>query len=311
MTRSTKFLIPAFAGALLALTACDIEDFGGVARYSQDFHYSYPLRAGGSLAVETFNGSVEVTSWDQQTVDISGTKTGPTQEAADSLKVSVENSPDSVSVRVVRPSEWRNNLGARFVIKVPHNARIDRIVTSNGPIRLEEAVGPTRLKSSNGGIRVHTMQGTLDAQTSNGPIDLEDVTGDVTAHSSNGHIHATHVAGSFDATTSNNGITAAVDKAGPTVHLSSSNGPIELTLPPNFNNSVRANTSNNSITLHLPAEPNAHLIANTSNSSISTDFDVQVHGDIRHNHMDANLGSGGPTLDLSTSNGPIRLIRTR
>ncbi len=62
--------------------------------------------------METFNGSVEVTTWDQPTVDVSGTKTGPTQDAVDSLKVAVDNTADSVSIRVDRPSVHRNNLGA-------------------------------------------------------------------------------------------------------------------------------------------------------------------------------------------------------
>jgi len=311
MTLPAKLWIPALAGALLGLTACDIEDFSGFGRYSQDFHYSYPLKSGGQFSLETFNGSVEVTAWDQSTVDISGAKTGPTQDAADALKVSIDNSPDSVSVHVVRPTERRNNLGARFVIKVPRGSNVSRLITSNGSIRLDDATGPARLKSSNGSIRVRGVHGSLDAQTSNAPIEISDINGDAVLHSSNGHIHADHLVGSLDATTSNSGISATVEKSGPAIHLGSSNGPIELTLPANFTNSVRANTSNNSITLRLPGEPNAHIVASTSNAGISSDFDVQVHGEIRRNHMDAVLGSGGPTLDLSTSNGGIRLLRTR
>jgi DUF4097 and DUF4098 domain-containing protein YvlB len=302
-------LIPALAGALLCLTACDIENFGGFERYTRDFHYSYPLKTGGRLSLETFNGSVEISAWDQDTVDISGTKTGPTQDAVEALKVSIDNSPDSVSVRVVRPSERRNNLGARFVIKVPRNAYIDRITTSNGPIRLQDGMGPAKLRTSNGSVRVQSLRGALDAQTSNGPIDLLEVDGDATAHSSNGHIHAEHVAGSLDATTSNNSITAIVDRPNGNVREETSNGGIELTLPDKFANDVRARTNNNSITVHLPPDPNAHVIASTSNSSISSDFDMRVHGEIRKNYMDAILGSGGPTIELNTSNGGIRLMR--
>lgn len=305
-----KLLIPALAGALLSLTACDIEDFGGMARYSRDFHYSYPLKTGGSLSVETFNGSVEISAWDQDTVDISGTKTGPSEDAVEALKVSIDNSPDSVSVRVVRPSERRNNLGARFVIKVPRNAYLDRITTSNGAIRVLDGMGPAKLRTSNGSIRVQGLRGTLDAQTSNSPVDLIEVDGDVTVHSSNGHIHAEHLAGSLDASTSNNRITAIIERAGRTLRAETSNGGIELTLPEKFPGDVRAHTSNNSITLHLPSDMNAHVIASTSNASVTSDFDMRVHGEIRKNHMDAILGSGGPTMDLSTSNGGIRLMRT-
>jgi len=306
---SAKFLVPVLAGALLCLTACDIEDFGGLERYTRDFHNNYPLKAGGIVTIETFNGSVEVSTWEQDTVDISGTKTGPSQEALDMLKVSIDNTPDSVSVRVVRPSERRNNLGARLVIKVPRNARIDRITTSNGPIRVLDGAGPSRFRTSNAAIRVLTLNGALDAQTSNGPIEVADVAGDVTAHTSNGHVHAERVAGSLDIVSSNGTVTANVKRPDAGVHVSTSNNSIELTLPANLSSSVRANTSNNSITLHFPSEPNAHIVASTSNSAILSDFDMRVRGEIAKNHMDAVMGSGGPTLDLHTSNGSIRLMK--
>lgn len=298
----------AVAGALLCLTACDIEDFDGLERYSRDVHYSYPLQSGGRVSVETFNGSVEISTWDQNTVDISGTKTGRSEDAVDALKISIDTAPDSVAVRAVRPSERHNNLGARFVIKVPRNSVLDRIVTSNGPIRVRDGMGPSRLRTSNGSIRAENFRGSLDAQTSNGPIDLVSLEGDVTAHSSNGHIHAEQISGSLDATTSNNGITANFDRLKGDLRAETSNGPIELTLPDRFAG-VRARTNNSSITVHLPPDPNAHIVASTSNSSITSDFDVQVRGEIRRNHIDATLGAGGPTVDLNTSNGGIRLMK--
>jgi DUF4097 and DUF4098 domain-containing protein YvlB len=309
MTMRAKLLIPGLAAALLLLAACDIEDFGSMTRVSRDFHYSYPLKQGGRLSLETFNGSVDISTWDQDTVDVSGTKTGPSEDALEALKINVDHDADSVSVRAVRPVERRNNLGARFVIKVPRNTAYDRIVTSNGPIHVQDGIGPAKLRSSNGAIRIHSLHGSLDAQTSNGPIDLDDLDGDATLHSSNGHIHVEHISGALEASTSNNGIRAEIDRPGHNVRVDSSNGSIDLTLPAGLSSGVRASTSNNSITVHMPIETNAHLIANTSNSSIESDFDMQVRGEIRRHHIDGNLGSGGPTIDLSTSNGAIRLLK--
>src|SRR5689334_23036760 len=99
-----KFLFPLLAAALLCLTGCDLEDMdGGFSRYNRDFHFSYPMNAGGKLSVETFNGSVEVSTWDQDTVDISGTKYGPSQAEADGLTVNIDHAADAVGIRVVRP----------------------------------------------------------------------------------------------------------------------------------------------------------------------------------------------------------------
>jgi len=306
-----KLLLPILAAALLCLAACDFEDFGGFERYRQDFHYAYPLKSGGRLLVETFNGSVEVSGWDQQTVDISGAKYGPTQEAADALKVAIDNSPDSVSIRVTRPLDRRGSMGARFVIKIPRAAYVDRIFTSNGAIRTLDGSGPARLRTSNGEIRVQALHGSLDAQTSNGSIELIDIDGDVKAHSSNGHIRAEGLRGALEAETSNSSIHARLEKvpAGRPVRLETMNGSVELSLPANFDNDIRVSTSNSGITLHMPYQVNAHVIARTSNSSISSDFEIRMQGEFSKNRMEGAIGNGGPLIDLSTSNGSIRMLK--
>ncbi len=306
-----KVILPALAAGLLCLTACDIQDWGDTGRYTSDFHYSYPLRAGGALNLETFNGSVEISGWDQDTVDISGTRFGPTQSAADTLRVEIDHTPDAVSIRVPRPYDRRNREGARFVIKIPHGVVLDRITSSNGGIRATAGSGPSRFKTSNGGVHIEGVDGNLDVQTSNGPIEIRDVKGDLVAHTSNGHIRVDHVDGALDATTSNSGVRAEIGSADRAVRVETSNGPVELWLPEGLRHEVRVNTNNSAITLHMPSTLNARVVAQTSNSSITTDFEVSLRGQLDKNHMDATIGSGGPLIDLSTSNGSIRLLKAR
>ena len=283
-----KLLIPFVATAALGLSGCYIDHFDGGMRYHRDFHYSFPLSAGGRVSVESFNGGVEISTWDQNTVEIDGSKWGPTTEAADALRIDTDHTADSVSVRAVKPSEWRQNLGARFELKVPRGALIDRIVTSNGGIRMESGVGPARLRTSNGSIHVQGLRGRVDAQTSNGPIELVDVDGDASLHTSNGHIHADHLTGDIDASTSNGGIDLSM------------NGKLA---------GVRAHTSNGGITVRLPEPVNARVVAQTSNSSIQSDFDVRMSGEFSKHRLEGSVGNGGPLIDLTTSNGPIRILR--
>src|ERR1035437_5815753 len=252
-----KLILPAIAAGLVVLAGCDIEDLGGFERYHEDFHYSYPLKAGGRLSVEGFNGSVEVSVWDQETVDISGTKYARTQEDTHDLKIEVDHSADSVSIRAVRPSLRRGNYGAKFAIKVPKGVVLEHVTTSNGAIRTSDGAGPARLKTSNGHVEVWRLKGTLNAETSNGPVELQDIDGAVEIRTSNGHIRADGIRGALDATTSNSSIHAMLDKVDGSVRVQSSNGGIDLTLPPNTQSAVRAHTSNNGITLHLPGEVNA------------------------------------------------------
>jgi len=305
----TKLLLAALGVTLLGLTACDIEDMGDFAKYQRDFHYTYPLKAGGSFSLESFNGSVEISGWDQDSVDISGAKFGPSQESADSLKIDILNSPGEVSVRAVRPSERRNNQGARFIVKIPRTAVLDRITTSNGSIRTLDGSGPARLRTSNGAIRVQDLKGSLDAQTTNASVELLNVDGDAKVISSNGHIQADRLSGSLDANTSNSSIAVSVSQAAKAVRLDTSNGSVDLTLPANYSSDAHVSTSNSSITVRMPGQPNAHLMAHTSNSSITCDFELRTQGTFGKNQIDGTLGNGGPLIDLGTSNGSIRLLR--
>lgn len=277
--------------ALAAVTAgCDDFDIDmGGARVEAPFHYSYDVKPGVRLELETFNGSVEVRSWDQNKVDISGTKFANSAALRDAIRIDTHATPDDVTVRAVRPNEHHGNMGAKFVLRVPRNVSIDRIVNSNGAIHVENVSGPVHAHSSNGGITLSQITGPVGAETSNGGIDLSDVSGNATLETSNGRIHADHITGTVEATSSNGDI-----------HLAFSNSP---------KNDIHASTSNSSIEISMPSSSSARIRANTSNGSISTDFDVANQGASSKTHLEGSVNGGGPLLDLSTSNGSIKIVK--
>src|SRR5260370_16031485 len=201
--------------ALVLLAGCvDFADFGDFDAYKEDFHSTHPLNAGGTVSVETFNGSVEVIGWEQNSVEVNGTKYASNKSALDALKIDISSSPGSVRIRAVRPagSHWR--LAARFSIRVPRKAQLDRIASSNGKIGVEDIEGGARLRTSNGGIRAGRIRGELDAQTSNGSVEVVDLDGNANLHTSNGHIRAEATHGRFEAATSNGGITVRLADPG-------------------------------------------------------------------------------------------------
>lgn len=299
----------ALAAVILLLAACDDFDIGGIIdRYREDFHYTYPLASGGTLEVENANGSIEISGWDRDTVDVEGSKYASSESRMKEIRIDVTNSPNSVRIHTVPPIDRHGNYGARFVIHVPRRVQLSNIVSSNGPIRVDSINGPARLRTSNGAIRVSALDGTLDAQTTNGPMDVSGVTGDATLRTSNGGIRADVKKGGFDAHTTNGSITARLMEADPhPVRLESSNGHIDLTLE--SVREVRAETSNSSIVVRLPGSAAANLRAHTSNSSISSDFDVSERGEISKHRLEGAIGAGGPLIDLETSNGSIRILR--
>ena len=296
------------------LTGCDLDElgsFGDSRAYEKDFHYSYALKPGGRLTVENFNGSVEVTGWDKDTVEIDGRQYASTLALRDAIKIDVAASDGLVQIRTIRPAERRGNMGVKYIIRAPRKVNLDRIVSSNGALKVDEIDGIMRLRTTNGSIRTARVRGELDASTTNGGIDIEDLDGPAAIHTTNGRVTAEGIRGALQASTTNGSIHVRLVK--PEAHrplkLQTTNGGIDLTMDSLADNEVRASTSNGGITLKLPATANARIHAHTSHSSIRTDFDVRRDDENGKNHLDGIIGSGGPTVELTTTNGSIRLLK--
>jgi hypothetical protein len=308
-----SFIQATLLAAVLALVGCDLDDvIAGSARFKEDFHFSHALAPGGRLSVESFNGSVEVVGWDRDEVEITGTKYASSEELLDALEIDFVGTDDLAQVRTVRPSGRRGNMGAKYVIHAPERARLDRLTTSNGSIKVDGFESDARLRTSNGKITVSRLRGHIEADTSNGAIALEDTRGQAVVSTSNGSIQADRVLGRFEAHTSNGSITAHIvpDEGGSPIQADSSNGSITLTLEEPPTSDVRATTSNATVTVYLPDATRADISANTSNSSIRTEFDVLVSGlNKKKTELRGSINGGGPQVRLSTSNGGIRIFR--
>ncbi|HXG34510.1 MAG TPA: DUF4097 family beta strand repeat-containing protein [Bryobacteraceae bacterium] len=295
---------------LVLLAGCEFSDWDHGGRYKEDFHYSYPLKPGARLYVENFNGSIEVTGWDQERAEITGTKYASSRDLLDALKVDIVAAEDSLRIRTVRPSERRGNMGARYVIRLPRRVTLERIESSNGALRVENIQGESRLRTSNGSLRLAGLAGDVEAHTSNGSVQLDDVEGRIFVRTSNGSIRGTALRGILDVATSNGTIRASIQQlqGRDPLRAVSSNGSIELELP-EVSTGVHVYTSNGAITLRLPASISAEVRATTSNSTITTEFDLRVRGPMSKTRLEGTIGNGGPVLDLKTSNGAIRLLK--
>ncbi len=67
-------------------------------------------------------------------------------------------------------------------------------------------------------------------------------------------------------------------------------------------------TSNGGVRLAIPAGYNACLETGTVNGSLNIDFPVTVQGRIGRT-FSTDLGSGGPTLRVKTSNGGVKITK--
>jgi DUF4097 and DUF4098 domain-containing protein YvlB len=131
----------------------------------------------------------------------------------------------------------------------------------------------------------------LTVKTGNGAIAISDVRGNLHFDVNNGAVRLKRVAGDVSGTTVNGAIQA--DLAGGTWE----------------GRQLEIGTHNGAVTVTTPSYYSAHVKAETGNGRIQSDFPMTLSGDPHSQNLDFNLGSGGPLIHITTSNGAIRLKR--
>ena len=131
---------------------------------------------------------------------------------------------------------------------------------------------------------------SLSLRTTNGGIGLTDVEGEIDFQTVNGGVTLSRLAGNVRGRTSNGGVT--VDLEGSTW-----NG-----------QGLDVTTDNGGVNMSIPSNYSARLETGTINGRMNIDFPVTVQGRIGRN-IETQLGSGGPTIRVSTSNGGVNIKR--
>ena len=128
----------------------------------------------------------------------------------------------------------------------------------------------------------------LQVTTHNGGVHIQDIRGTVEFSAVNGGVHLARVNGKVHGRTQNGG-----------VH-------IELTGSRWEGEGMDVETTNGGVHLALPASYSAHLETSTVNGGVKNDYPMTVTGKIGK-QLSANLGSGGPTIRVTTTNGGVTI----
>jgi len=127
-----------------------------------------------------------------------------------------------------------------------------------------------RLDAENGPVVVADMEARMELETVNGPMVLSAVSGDVRARTENGPLSVSLTGTRW---------------RGAGLDASTENGPVLLAVPHGYSCMLETGTVNG------PMNMNIELV-------------VQGRIDIHHQHITARMGSGGPRVRATTTNGP-------
>lgn len=257
----------------LALTGCApvfYPAFGQSQETAAPWHWSGEIQKDHWVYVRNLNGAVRVEAGTGDKVEVTAVKRWRL------------GNPEDVKISVVQTGAGKGDLlvcalfrdGDSCDERGYHSSRTNWVNWGNHDVSVELTI---RLPA---GAR-------MNASTVNGSLNIEGATSEVIAHTVNG------------------GITAR--SSGGAVSAKTTNGSINVRSALFDHEHSEISTVNGSVTVELTEALNATLDMRTVNGSVSSDFPITISGDISRRHVRGTLGTGGPTVKLSTVNGSVRL----
>ncbi len=297
------------AASVSVLSGCG--DLGQFDRYRRDFHIEKPFQPNGRIEVENFNGRVDIASWSRDSLEVSGTKSGPSQAQLEQLNIDVRVDGGVAFIHVDRPpGSWNGSYEVKLSIRVPKQTTISRVKTTNAGVGVEDIDGGGVINSTNGRVALARVNGNYEVETTNGGIEIDQSQGSFRLKTTNGPVRGTIRTGSVTAQTSNGGIDLNLrhTQPGDPMRATTRNGSVVLSFGELNNNAITAETTNGGITLRVPESSNAQLTAETSTGHVQSDLPLGGGASSKHG-ISGKLGSGGPPIQLQTSTGSIHIQR--
>jgi hypothetical protein len=297
----TRILPLGCLGAVLLLgAACvvSIDREGYIERDEQRF--LVPEGEVVEVALYTFDGAVEIRSWDRPEVLIEIEKRGEDKEAVDGIEIIGEQTGNRIQFEARRPgaSDYFVGIGsftstsAKFVATVPANTSV--IVRSgDGSITAKHITGRLELRTEDGSIRTIETSGDLLAETGDGRIELEGVAGRVEARTEDGSVRVTGTPSMLRVRSGDGSVVLRI-RSGAVMDgdwmVVTEDGSVEVELPDGFDCEIETD----------PRDGRTRNELDLSNVTGGTRDRPSLTG---------RLGEGGYLLTIRTDDGNIRLIK--
>lgn len=263
------------------------------------------------VILDTFDGAIELHSWDRPEVEVEVEKRAMEQALLDDIKIETQQKGDTITVKVTGPS--REFRGVTVGVHVSPTARLRVAVPRHSNIQAH---------TSDGSIRAEAIDGTLAFTTSDGSVSGTRLGGTIHVRSGDGSIRLDNVTGTLDLETTDGSI--GVDARPSVLKARTGDGAIRVTIEPDtaMTDNWELTTSDGSITVTLPGAFNADLDAETSDGAVRASHplvedEASRRGDGEDGRerresrrvLRAKMGEGGKLLRIRTGDGTIRIER--
>jgi DUF4097 and DUF4098 domain-containing protein YvlB len=260
----------------------------------------FKVGPGAEVTLDTFDGSIQVQSWNQAEVRVEIEKRGPDREIAAALEVRFSQDGNRVRVEAPKPKVAREFVGfgnysgpsVTFIVRLPQNVKLTAI-THDGAIDVDKVTGAVTLRSGDGSIRANGVTGDVTVHTNDGALTLADVNGRLSLESGDGSIR---VQGRFE-----------------DLHVKTGDGSITIEAEDGsaMKDDWEISTGDGSISLQIPRAFNAEVDASSRDGRVRSDIDglaASNDDDDDRGTLRGRIGSGGHTVTLRSGDGSITVL---
>jgi DUF4097 and DUF4098 domain-containing protein YvlB len=165
------------------------------------------------LNLSTFDGAIEIRSWDKPEVEVIIEKRAGSKEAAALIEVHSEQNGNQVTVDVKTQKRnsgfsihFNNSRSAKLIVSTPSTSNITAR-SGDGSIDVDHVSGRLELRTGDGSIRGRDLGGQVRAHTGDGSIKLDGVNGALDADTGDGSVNVSGKMTSVRARTGDGSVT--------------------------------------------------------------------------------------------------------
>lgn len=259
--------------------------------------------ADAEISIENLAGSIEVTGWDRQEVQITGTL----DEKAEKLEISGGGQTLSIEVRYPERRNLNIKRGSVLVVKVPRGCDLDveavsadiSVADLHGEISAESVSGDVTVRGKPSGLEVDTVSGEIDVTVDGIDVSLASVSGDIVAKGVAGDVEAETVSGELE-----------VVAGGPVRELSleSVSGSLLIDAAPGGSARWAISSHSGNVDLALPAGVDADFSIESFSGNIRDGFGHEAARTDKFapgSELNFTQGKGGARIEIETFSGDV------
>lgn len=247
--------------AILLSSGCEITVDAGP--YSVREERRFTVTGTPELLLTTFDGSMEIRSWDRPDILIEIEKRASDKVQAEAIAVKADQSGSTISVEVKKPDTGQARFGfkrspsARIVASVPRHCNVTAR-SGDGSISIERVEGRIELRTGDGSIRGVDLAGTVLVHTGDGSLRFENVSGSVDLDSGDGGARLSGTLHSVKLRTGDGSVEVRADEGSSMTsdwEIRTGDGGLRLELPEGFDANLDASTSDGSVRVRGFGDP--------------------------------------------------------